>query len=158
MTNIKNQKVKVMVGMSGGVDSSVAAALLKKEGYDVSGVIMEIYDDSIDGIEGARHACFGPGEKEDLRDAKAVCDQLGIPLYTIDLKKKYRDNILGYFKNEYLSGNTPNPCARCNRDMKFAAIMEELKNRDISYDYFATGHYARIERDDFNRRVLLKKA
>jgi tRNA-specific 2-thiouridylase len=147
-----------MVGMSGGVDSSVAAALLKKDGYDVSGVIMEIYDDSIDGIEGAKHACFGPGEKEDLEDAQAVADKLEIPLHTIDLRKQYRENILGYFKNEYLSGNTPNPCARCNRDMKFTAIMAELERREISYDYFATGHYARIHRSDDNSHVLLKKA
>jgi tRNA-uridine 2-sulfurtransferase len=154
-TNKKNKRV--IVGMSGGVDSSVTAALLKREGYDVAGVIMEIYDDSMDIIEGAKHACFGPGEMEDLEDAQKVSDQLGIPLYTVDLKEQYRKNIISYFVNEYKAGNTPNPCAKCNREMKFGAILEELEKKGIPFDYFATGHYARIEKDEKNDRVILKK-
>ncbi len=161
MTNknmdINRQKGKVVVGLSGGVDSSVAAALLKKEGYDVAGVIMEIYDDSIEAAEGVKHACFGPGEKEDLEDARKVAEKLGIPLYTVDLKEQYRKNIISYFVNEYRAGKTPNPCAKCNREMKFSAILDELKKRDIPFDYFATGHYARIEYDKEKQQVILKK-
>jgi tRNA-specific 2-thiouridylase len=151
------EKKRVIVGMSGGVDSSVTAALLQREGYDVAGVIMEIYDHSIDIVEGAKHACFGPGELEDLEDAQRVSDQLGIPLYTVDLKEQYKKNIISYFVNEYKAGNTPNPCAKCNREMKFGAILEELEKKGIPFDYFATGHYARIEKDETANRVLLKK-
>ena len=99
-----------------------------------------------------------PVKRKTSKDAQSVADKLDIPLHTIDLRKQYRENILGYFKNEYLMGNTPNPCARCNRDMKFTAIMEELERRNISYDYFATGHYARVQRSDDSEQVRLKKA
>jgi tRNA-specific 2-thiouridylase len=157
MKQSETTKGRVIVGMSGGVDSSVTAALLKREGYDVAGVIMEIYDDSIEADEGIRHACFGPGEKEDLEDAQKVADMLGIPLYTVDLREQYRKNIISYFVNEYLAGKTPNPCTKCNKEMKFGAILEELKKKDIPFDYFATGHYARIEYDEEKNRHRLKK-
>ena len=156
MTENKN-KGRVIVGMSGGVDSSVTAALLKREGYDVAGVIMQIYDNSTTIPEGAKHACFGPGEKEDLEDARCVAEKLGIPLYTVDLRKQYRENIITYFVNEYKAGNTPNPCAKCNREMKFGAILDELQKQGIPFDYFATGHYVRIVEDQQNHRLLLKK-
>jgi len=156
--DINSNKGKVIVGMSGGVDSSVAAALLKKEGYDVAGVIMEIYDNSTDVKEGFKHACFGPGEKEDLEDAKKVTEKLGIPLYIVDLKEQYRKNIIAYFVTEFLEGKTPNPCTKCNREMKFNAILEELKKKGIPFDYFATGHYARIEYDTEKKQTVLKKA
>lgn len=153
-----NTRGKVIVGMSGGVDSSVAAALLKKEGYDVAGVTMQIYDNSTAVKEGIRHACFGPGEKDDLEDAKKVTEKLGIPLYTVNLQEEYRKNIISYFVNEYLEGKTPNPCTRCNRVMKFNAILEALKKKGIPFDYFATGHYARIEYDEEKKQTVLKKA
>lgn len=157
MSNAEKTKGRVIVGMSGGVDSSVSAALLRSQGYDVAGVIMEIYDDSIQGNEGIRHACFGPGEKEDLEDAQKVADMLDIPLYKVDLREQYRKNIITYFVNQFKQGNTPNPCTKCNKEMKFGAILEELKKKDIPFDYFATGHYARIHRDAGNNRCLLKK-
>lgn len=151
-------KGKVIVGMSGGVDSSVTAALLQEQGYDVAGVIMEIYDGSIPLEEGAKHACFGPGEKEDLEDAQKVTQKLGIPLHVVDLKEKYKTDILGYFVKEYLAGNTPNPCTKCNREMKFGAILDELRKEGVPFDYFSTGHYARIEKDGEKNRTLLKRA
>lgn len=157
MTNAETKNGRVIVGMSGGVDSSVTAALLKRQGYDVAGVIMEIYDDSIQGNEGIRHACFGPGEKEDLEDAQKVADMLGIPLYTVDLREQYRKNIISYFVSQYKQGNTPNPCTKCNKEMKFGAILEELKKKNIPFDYFATGHYARIHQDTGSGHYFLKK-
>lgn len=151
-------KGNVFVGMSGGVDSSVAAALLKKEGYDVSGVIMEIFDESVSSPEGAHHACFGPGEKEDIEDARNAAEILGIPFYTLDLKKKYKHNIIDFFVREYREGNTPNPCVKCNHEMKFGAIVRELEHRGIHFDYFATGHYARVKYDEERKRMTLRKA
>ena len=151
-------KGNVFVGMSGGVDSSVAAALLKEQGYDVSGVIMEIFDGSVSAPEGAHHACFGPGEKEDIEDARKVAETLGIPFYTIDLKKKYKHNIIDFFVKEYREGKTPNPCVKCNHEMKFGAIVRELEKRDVAFDYFATGHYARVRYDEKRKRFTLRKA
>lgn len=150
-------KRKAVIAMSGGVDSSVAAALLQEKGYDVSGVIMEIYDESIPSSEGIHHACFGPGEKEDIEDARKVAEKLRIPFYTINLKGKYKKNIIDFFVKEYLDGNTPNPCVKCNQKMKFGAIIEELRKRGIKFDYFATGHYARITYDKNRKRFILKK-
>jgi tRNA-specific 2-thiouridylase len=153
-------KGKVIIAMSGGVDSSVAAALLKREGYDVLGVIMEIYDESITptSCEKNRHACFGPGEKQDIDDAHKVAEKLKIPFYTLDLKEKYKKNIINFFVNEYLNGNTPNPCVKCNYEMKFGAIVEELKKQGVKFDYYATGHYARVEYDKNTKQFILKKA
>ena len=153
-------KGKVVIAMSGGVDSSAAAALLKQEGYDVSGVIMKIYDETVapTSCEKAHHACFGPGEEEDVADARKVAETLGIPLHILDLKEKYRENIIDFFVKEYLEGNTPNPCVKCNHEMKFCGIITELERRGIEFDYFATGHYARIEYDKATNRYLLRKA
>ena len=143
--------------MSGGLDSSVTAALLKEAGYDVSGVIMAIYDDSLKITEESRHACFGPGEKEDIEDARSVADQLDFNLHVIDLKKEYRKIVLEPFIKGYKSGSTPNPCITCNRFMKFGAIMSSLENRGIPFDYFATGHYAKISYDEPTSRYHLEK-
>ncbi len=151
------RKKKVVVAMSGGVDSAVAAALFKEAGFSVSGVIMKIYDDSISHPEGSRHACFGPGEQQDVEDAQKAADQLRIPLHVVDLQGKYRESVLDYFIQEYVNGNTPNPCARCNREMKFSAIVDELKKMDVTYDYFVTGHYARIEHNRVRNQFSLKK-
>lgn len=144
--------------MSGGVDSSVAAILLQEEGYDVSGVIMEIFDESITSSEGAHHACFGPGEREDIEDARRVAEKLGMPFFTINLREKYKKNIIDFFVKEYMGGNTPNPCVKCNHEMKFGAIIEELRKRGVEFDYFATGHYGRIKYDRDRKQFILKKA
>jgi tRNA-specific 2-thiouridylase len=154
---------RVVVGLSGGVDSSVAAALLKQRGYDVTGVFMEIYggagrggDDGPRGGMPAGHACYGPGEEEDLRRAASVCRTLDIPLYSIDLRREYRREVIQYVREQYLSGRTPNPCVRCNEVLKFGFLLERLREQGLEFDYFATGHYARIERH--GERFLLKKA
>jgi len=149
---------KVAVGMSGGTDSSVAAALLKTQGHDVIGVTMEIWDGEALQIEKTQHGCYGPGEREDVEDARKVAQILGIPFHAFDLKKEYKSKVLDYFCHEYLSGRTPNPCIRCNRWIKLEALVKRARDSGIECDYFATGHYARVEYDESRRRYLLKKA
>ncbi len=152
------RKETVVIAMSGGVDSSVAAALLQKDGFDVIGVTMEIFDGSTAYPEGSHHACFGPGEEQDIKDAEEVAQALGIPYHTVNLKQEYKTNILDFFVKEYSKGKTPNPCVKCNHEMKFGAIGRELTKRGIRYDYFATGHYARVGFDTVEQRYVLKKA
>jgi tRNA-specific 2-thiouridylase len=153
---MNSSHTKVAVGLSGGVDSSVAAALLKQSGYVVTGITMEIFDGSIAVEETARHACYGPGEEDDVTAATAVCEKLAIPYSVIDLRREYRDHVIDYFRNEYLAGRTPNPCIVCNRRLKFGFLLEKAKAAGIDFEYFATGHYARIEKDE--GRFLLRRA
>jgi tRNA-specific 2-thiouridylase len=149
---------KVVVAMSGGVDSSVAAALLKEKGYEVIGVTMKIWGGETLHGEGSRHGCYGPGEEEDIEDARKVARILEVPFYTLDLRQEYKVEVLDYFRQEYLSGRTPNPCVRCNQMVKFGALVEKARDSGIEFDCFATGHYARVEYDEDRRRYLLKKA
>ena len=147
---------KVIVGMSGGIDSSVAAALLKKQGYRVTGVIMKIWGGGAMAGKG-KHGCYGPEEEEDIEDARKVAAKLDIPLHVIDLTREYKDEVLDYFCHEYLEGRTPNPCIRCNRRIKFGALIAKASTLGIDFDYFATGHYARAEKDIESGRWMLKK-
>lgn len=149
---------RVVVAMSGGVDSSVAAALLKDRGFEVTGVTMKIWDGEETPCLQARHACYGPGEAEDIRDTQKVAETLGIELHIIDLSKEYRKDVLDYFEKEYLSGRTPNPCLMCNRRVKFQALIDRAGDEGIEFDYFATGHYSRIDFCEKADRYLLKKA
>ena len=149
---------KIAVGMSGGVDSSVAAALLLEEGHEVIGLSMKIWPGDSAAKGPQRHSCYGPSEDDDIRDAENVASQLGIPLYVLDLKQEYKTEVLDYFRSEYLSGRTPNPCVRCNRRVKFDALVEKARNSGLDFQCFATGHYAQIERSKSNGRYILKKA
>ena len=121
------KQIKVAVGLSGGVDSSVAAALLQKQGYTVCGLTMEIYDDAQGVDHSARHACYGPGEKEDVESAAAICEKLNIPFLTIDLRHEYQNHVIEYFRTEYLEGKTPNPCVVCNQKLKFGFLLEKAR-------------------------------
>jgi tRNA-specific 2-thiouridylase len=153
---MKKTTARVAVGLSGGVDSSVAAALLCKQDYEVYGITMEIYDGSVHLDESAKHACYGPGEKEDVESAAAICEKLKIPFQAIDLRQEYKDHVIDYFRNEYLEGKTPNPCVVCNQKLKFGFLLEKARQAGCEFDYFATGHYARIVKS--GNRFLLKRA
>jgi tRNA-specific 2-thiouridylase len=152
----KRHKSRVAVGLSGGVDSSVAAALVMEMGYEVLGLTMEIYDGAVTLQETGRPACYGPGEKEDLEVSERVCRKLGIHFHVIDLRQEYRNHVIHYFKREYLEGRTPNPCIVCNQKLKFGFLLEKAKAIGLDFDYFATGHYARATK--CGQRFVLQRA
>jgi tRNA-specific 2-thiouridylase len=151
-------RIKVLVAMSGGVDSSVAAALLKEQGYDLTGVTMKIWGGQESVGQVKHHGCYGPGEEEDIEDARKVAERLNIPFHVIDLTSEYQSVVLDYFCEEYLSGRTPNPCVRCNHRIKFNALINKARDMGLDFDLIASGHYARIEKDPESGRYLLKKA
>ena len=130
---------KVVVGMSGGVDSSVAAYLLKEQGYDVIGVTMQIWQDEDNVVVEENGGCCGLSAVE---DARRVANQLGIPYYVMNFKNEFKEKVMDYFVAEYLKGKTPNPCIACNRYVKWESLLK--RSLDIGADYIATGHYARI--------------
>ena len=136
---------KVVVGMSGGVDSSVAAIVLKNQGYEVIGLYMRNWDSFVNGeLEGAPVGKSGIcPQEEDYNDAKKVCDKLGIPLYRKDFVKEYYNYVFTYFLDELKKGRTPNPDIMCNKYIKFDMFVKEAEK--LGADYIATGHYARIE-------------
>ncbi|HAR63503.1 MAG: tRNA 2-thiouridine(34) synthase MnmA [Candidatus Margulisiibacteriota bacterium] len=152
-------KGTVIVGMSGGIDSSVTAALLKDQGYNVIGVTMQIWDGGCTPSNGVtQHACYGPGEEEEIAQTEKISRQLGIPFHVIDLRKEYKHHVLDYFRQEYLFGRTPNPCIKCNSKIKFGALLDNVKKSNISFDYFATGHYVNVAYNETSQRYLLKRA
>ncbi|MFC2068720.1 tRNA 2-thiouridine(34) synthase MnmA [Chloroflexota bacterium] len=144
--------------MSGGVDSSIAAALLKELGYSVIGVTMKTWGGETFPVGGKHHGCYGPGEEEDVEDARKVARILNIPFLVFDLRQEFKNEVLDYLRNIYMSGQTPNPCVRCNSRIKFDALEKKVKDSGIPFDYFASGHYARVEYDESKSRHLLKKA
>jgi tRNA-uridine 2-sulfurtransferase len=150
-------KKTIVVGLSGGVDSSVAAALLKEQGHNVIGATMAIWDNNPK-VKATGNACYGPDEKEDIAEAQRVCKLLDIPYHVFDLKEDYKTYVLDYFSREYKQGRTPNPCVMCNKTMKFGTLVQAIRSNGIEFDYFATGHYARVEFDNKSKRYLLKKA
>jgi len=143
--------------MSGGVDSSVAAALLKREVHDVTGLTMKIWPGGGASGKAKRHGCYGPGDVEDIADAESVANQLGIPHHVIDLTEEYKSEVLDFFCDQYLAGRTPNPCVRCNQRVKFGALLEKALESGIDFERFATGHHARVECDGASGRYLLMK-
>lgn len=139
---------KVLLGMSGGVDSSVAAILLQKEGYEVYGVTLKLWE----GEEQESTCC----NLEATLDAKRVCDQLGIPHYTMNVKEQFNEHVIQDFICQYKNCRTPNPCIECNKYLKFGYMYQKAKELEI--DYLATGHYAKMEYSEEYGRYVLKKA
>ena len=142
-------KTRVLLGMSGGVDSSVAALLLKEQGYDVIGVTMKVWPQ--DCVSRAEDKCCGP---QAVADARGVAHALGIPHYVVDEAGEFERLVIDYFTSEYAAGRTPNPCVMCNEKLKFGNLL--TKARALGATHVATGHYARIERDAAGRAELRK--
>lgn len=133
-----NSQTRVVVGMSGGVDSSVTALMLKEQGYDVIGVFMKNWDDTDE-----NGVCTAT---EDYKDVAKVADQIGIPYYSVNFEKEYWDRVFQYFLDEYKRGRTPNPDVMCNKEIKFKAFLDYAMQ--LGADYVATGHYAQVEKDE----------
>ncbi|MBE0544007.1 MAG: tRNA 2-thiouridine(34) synthase MnmA [Verrucomicrobia bacterium] len=142
------KKVRVVCGMSGGVDSSATAALLLEQGYDVVGITLKLWPQ--DCVNRAEDKCCGP---QAVTDARAVCHKLGVPYYLIDEAADFQKHVIQYFADEYKAGRTPNPCVMCNQNLKFGRLIERADQ--LGAEFIATGHFARVERQ--NGRVLLKR-
>lgn len=147
------KKKRVIVAMSGGVDSSVAAAMLKEEGYDVIGVTMHLWD-YYGGADNSGATKGGCCTLEDANDARKVADKLGIPFYVLNMEEEFSRSVVDYFVDSYLIGETPNPCVKCNQVLKFDVLLR--KTLELDGDYLATGHYAQIKKDGNGKLGLHK--
>lgn len=146
-------KKKVAIGMSGGVDSSVAAYLLKEQGYEVIGITMQIWQDEKQAIMEENGGCCGLSAVD---DARRVADMLEIPYYVLNFKKEFKESVIDYFMDEYMHARTPNPCIACNRYVKWEALLNRAMQ--LGCDYIATGHYARVCQLENGRYALKKSA
>lgn len=143
---------RALAAMSGGVDSSVAALLLKEQGYDVIGATMKLYANEAIGIAQEKTCC----SLSDIEDARQVASSIGIPYYVMNFEEEFERQVMQRFAEEYEHARTPNPCIVCNQYLKFGSLMKRAQA--LGCDYVATGHYARVERDEKSGRYLLKKA
>lgn len=155
---MNNKKETVLVGMSGGVDSTVAAYLLQKRGFHVIGITMQIWAGDPSPNRPLRSGCYGPDEIYDIHDAEQTCKKLGIPHFIVDLSSEYEKTIIRDFFTTYTHGRTPNPCVLCNPVIKFGALLERSSSLGIQFDHFATGHYARIIFHEASARYRLLKS
>lgn len=145
------KKIKILMAMSGGVDSSVAAQLLKNQGYDVTGIFLHFWKDEKLGDKAENKCC----SLESLLDAKAVANKIGIPLHTFNFEKEFKAAVVDNFLSEYNIGRTPNPCVLCNRKIKIGLLLQYAK--ELGFDYVATGHYLKIKDYEGERRLYKAK-
>jgi tRNA-specific 2-thiouridylase len=145
--------MRIVIAMSGGVDSSVAAALLAREGHEVIGLSMQLYDAS--GSAGGERAFGTCCTIDDLHDARRVAARIGIPHYIVNFEREFADTVISNFVSEYSSGRTPIPCVHCNGDLKFATLVARAEG--LGAEFVATGHYARVDLDPATGRYLLKR-
>ena len=146
---MKNKRKRVLVGMSGGVDSSVTAALLKKRGYEVIGITFQMLPKESEKVS----ACCNLNS---ISDAKRVCSKLNVPHYVLNIRDTFKEHVINNFVNEYMTGHTPNPCVECNRHIKFDVLQE--KANELNADFIATGHYCKITSNPTRTKFFLKKA
>lgn len=148
LSQYKNRKIAI--ALSGGVDSSLSLYLLKKAGAEICGFTMRLWKKGIVPVDAkiSRYSCFTPHEDENVETCKRLCKQYAIPYYDVDLSDEFEATVLGYVKAEYLGGRTPNPCVACNSEIKFGLFLKKAEELFGSFDYFATGHYVRMEERD----------
>src|SRR6266550_3009002 len=147
---METKKTRVVVGMSGGVDSSATAALLLEQGFEVVGITLKLWPQ--DCVSRAEDKCCGP---QAVMDARAVCHKLGVPYYLIDEAEEFQAKVIRYFADEYSAGRTPNPCVMCNQNLKFGRLIDRADQ--LGADFIATGHFARVEKNADGSRYLLKR-
>ncbi|NLA12752.1 MAG: tRNA 2-thiouridine(34) synthase MnmA, partial [Tissierellia bacterium] len=151
-------KSSVAVGISGGIDSAMTAYLLKEQGYRVMGLTMKTWDENTEMGKTVKSGCFGPGQEESIISAAHLCQKMGIEHYVISLEREFQQNVMDYFCRTYIQGKTPNPCLVCNAKLKFALLPEKAKAMGLEFDYFATGHYAKIGFNNTLKRYQIRKA
>jgi tRNA-specific 2-thiouridylase len=149
-TLTRGERRRVVVAMSGGVDSSVAAALLADAGHEVIGIMMRLWSEAGNGAAAPANRCCTPDQ---MADARRVADRLGIPFYVIDVRDHFRQSIVQFFLDEHAAGRTPNPCVECNRQIRFTYLLERALA--LGADALATGHYARVRQDAGSYRLLM---
>ena len=143
---------KALVAMSGGVDSSVAAYITQKNGFEATGITLKLFDNEDIGEKREKTCC----SLDDIDDARSVCYKIGIPYYVYNFKDSFKDTVIKRFINAYENGATPNPCIDCNRFIKFEKLLRRAE--ELDFDYVVTGHYSIIEYDENSKRYLLKKS
>lgn len=144
---------KALIAMSGGVDSSIAAYLIKEQGYESTGITLKLFDNDDIGEEKADKTCCS---LDDIEDARNVCYKIGIPYYVYNFKDSFKENVISRFIKAYENGTTPNPCIDCNRFIKFEKLIRRAE--ELEFDYVVTGHYAVIEYNNETGRYMLKKS